>query len=62
MFTSKDKLRLQNQRLEDMAYAVAYELMINTRLSEANAREMFLETYPDYEYVIDEVIEEVKEM
>jgi hypothetical protein len=62
MFTSKDKLRLQNQRLEDMAYAAAYELMINTKLSEANAREMFLETYPDYEYVIDEVIEEVKEM
>ena len=62
MFTSKDKLRLQNQRREDMAYASAYELMINTRLSEANAREMFLETYPDYEYVINEVIEEVKGM
>ena len=45
-----------------MAYAAAYELMINTKLSEANAREIFLETYSDYEYVIDEVIEEVKEM
>ena len=62
MFTSKDKLRLQNQRHEDMAFAAAYELLINTNISLANVREMFLESYPDYEYVLDEVIEDVKEM
>lgn len=61
MFTSKDKLRLQNQRLEDMAFAVAYELLINTNMSAANAREMFLDTYPDYEYVFDEVLEDVND-
>lgn len=62
MFTSKAKLQLQSQRLEDMAYAAAYELMINTKLSEANAREMFMEVYPDHGYVIDEVIEDVRTM
>lgn len=62
MFTSKDKLRIQNQMREDNAHAAAYELMINTKLSEANVRELFLESYPEYEYVIDEVIEEVKDM
>ena len=45
-----------------MAYAAAIELMINTNLSVENVREMFLEAYPDYEYVLDEAIEEVKEM
>lgn len=59
MFTSKDKLRYQNQKHEDMAYAAAIELMINTNMSTENVREMFLEAYPDYEYVLDEVIEDV---
>jgi len=45
-----------------MAFAAAYELLINTNISLANVREMFLESYPDYEYVLDEVIEDVKEM
>lgn len=62
MFESKRTMQYKQHMLESAALAAAYELLINTNVPINRAREYFLEDFPDYIEVFEEVVQECQEM
>lgn len=62
MFESKNTMNYRAHQQECAAQSAAYELMINTNLSVARAREYFLNDFPDHIEIFEEIAEECAEM
>ena len=57
MFKSKQQMVLEGDQLESWARTCVYELLINTNLKTSQIKELFINAFPEYEYVLDEILE-----
>lgn len=57
MFKSKQQMVCEDDQLESWARTCVYELLINTNLNRSQITELFINAFPEYEYVLHEVLD-----
>lgn len=57
MFKSKQQMVCEDDQLESWARTCVYELLINTNLNKTQITGLFVNAFPEYEYVLHEVFD-----